>query len=317
MSDAEHDPEFEAFLKRRSPMHRRLSDFDHAEPSVDLDRLVLTRAREAIEVPPQASIYRATRWAMPLGIAATILIAFTLVLNIDRNAPTATANSQVASDERVASQASPTAAAAPSPELSRIAPAAPAPAAVAESSAYAKAEARESAADLSAMQRADAAPAIAADSAESPAQSSAGSSAGLRNQPEQYLAKKAEATLSANSARARAEALPTAPAETELGGDLGEVAVTGSQPGLTARASSPSSPARMATGAGASAPGAAPASAPPAPPADPRATAESWLQEINRLRAAGKNAEADRELVAFREAHPAHPGYSVAKPPAR
>jgi hypothetical protein len=282
MSDAEHDPEFEAFLKRRSPMHRRLSDFDHAEPSVDLDRLVLTRAREAIEVPPQAPIYRATRWAMPLGIAATILIAFTLVLNIDRNAPTATANSQVASDERVASQVSPAAAAAPSAELARISPAAPA---------------------------------IAADAAESPAQSNAGSSNGLRDQPEQYLAKKAEATLSANSARARAEALPTAPAEAELGGDLGEVAVTGSQPSVVARASSSS--ARMATGAGASAPGAAPAPAASGAPADPHATAESWLQEINRLRAAGKTAEADRELVAFRDAHPAHPGYSVAKPPTR
>ena len=106
MSDAEHDPEFEAFLKRRSPMHRRLSDFDHAEPSVELDRLVLTRAREAIEAPPQAPMYRATRWAMPLGLAATILIAFTVVLNIDRQRAYGHGERQVASGESLASQVS-------------------------------------------------------------------------------------------------------------------------------------------------------------------------------------------------------------------
>lgn len=86
MSDTEHDPDFEAFLKRRSPIHRRLSDFDHAEPSVDLDRVVLNRARAAIETPAQPPMYRATRWAMPVGLAATILIAFTVLLNIDHKA---------------------------------------------------------------------------------------------------------------------------------------------------------------------------------------------------------------------------------------
>src|SRR5690349_17048287 len=83
MSETEHDPEFEAFLKRRSPMHRRLSDFDHAEPSIELDRLVLGRAREAIETPSQPPVFRASRWAMPVGLAATILIAFTVLLNIE------------------------------------------------------------------------------------------------------------------------------------------------------------------------------------------------------------------------------------------
>src|SRR5688572_27003401 len=81
--DADHDPEFEAFLRRRSPMHRRLSQSDDAEPSAELDRIVLDRARTAIGVSSQEPIYRRSRWAMPLGLAATILIAFMVVLNID------------------------------------------------------------------------------------------------------------------------------------------------------------------------------------------------------------------------------------------
>jgi hypothetical protein len=59
--------------------------------------------------------------------------------------------------------------------------------------------------------------------------------------------------------------------------------------------------------------------APPPPPAPPayQASAESWLREINRLRSAGKTAEAERELTAFRQAYPSHPGYSLARPPTR
>ncbi len=173
MSETEHDPEFEAFLKRRSPMHRRLSDFDHAEPSVELDRMVLGRAREAIETPAQPPVYRATRWAMPLGLAATILIAFTVLLNIEHR------------DTKQAAAA---------------------PAAIAEMSA-------------------DAPVALASKRAIAP--------------------------------------VPT--------------------------------PRAVAA----------------------HADAESWLREIAALRTAGKNAEADRELVAFRQAYPAHAGASLARPPTK
>jgi hypothetical protein len=63
---------------------------------------------------------------------------------------------------------------------------------------------------------------------------------------------------------------------------------------------------------------AAPAPPPPAAvAADAHASPDAWLKEINRLRAAGQTADADRELAAFRAAYPTHPAYSVAKPPAR
>jgi hypothetical protein len=92
--DPDYDAEFEAFLKRRSPMHRRLSDIDHAEPPADLDTLVLKHAREAIETPEEPPMYRTSRWAMPLGLAATILIAFSVVLNINRHEHPASAPAQ-------------------------------------------------------------------------------------------------------------------------------------------------------------------------------------------------------------------------------
>jgi hypothetical protein len=244
MSDMERDPEFEAFLKRRSPMHRRLSDLDHIEPSTELDRFVLTRAREAIESPPQAPVYRATRWAMPLGLAASILIAFTVVLNID--SPNGAAEKRVVLQTKTA--------------------AAPAPSA---GSAHTESSREESTAAASAPSTALT---DSADSAVSP-----------EAQAEDSRATKAESSPLLASANGVRTMRPS--------------------PGVAAQ-----------TGAGAS-------SAPPRSPspsnADVHATAESWLREINRLRAAGKTAEAERELTAFREAYPSHPGYSLARPPTR
>ncbi len=91
MTGPEYDAELEAFLKRRSPMHRRLSDIDHAEPPLELDRVVLNRAREAIEAPGQ-QLFRSSLWALPVGLAATILVAFTVVLNIDHSGGKAAAD---------------------------------------------------------------------------------------------------------------------------------------------------------------------------------------------------------------------------------
>jgi hypothetical protein len=117
MTGPERDPEFEDFLRRRSPMYRRLSDFDHAEPSDELDRLVLSRAREAIETPAQPPIYRATRWAMPVGLAATILLAFTVLLNVGRHEAAgqkqAASTVSPAADDPPADSAAPAESAAP------------------------------------------------------------------------------------------------------------------------------------------------------------------------------------------------------------
>jgi hypothetical protein len=248
MTGPEYDAELEAFLKRRSPMHRRLSDIDHAEPSVELDRLVLNRAREAIDTPSPA-LFRSSRWALPVGLAATILVAFTVVLNIDHQGA------------KVASNASPAAEAAPQ---------APAPAVA-------------RAASVREPERVDP-PRLLTDSAAS-------------ERREVQTEKKVEAPVAAMARRSQAAKSQNA-----------------------ASTAADSSTLIASTGAAVSQVPAAPP--PPAPPvaaaaADPHSTPDTWLREINRLRTAGRTADADRELAAFREAYPTHPAYSVAKPPTR
>jgi hypothetical protein len=236
MTGPEYDAELEAFLKRRSMMHRRLSDIDHAEPSVELDRLVLNRAREAIETPAQP-LYRTSRWALPIGLAAAILIAFTVVLNLDHHG--------------AKSNSSPAAAAA--------APQAPAPA-VARAASAREQERIE-------QQR------VVSDSI--------------------AIARRAAQTEKSNALAAESAAKGSTPLVASTGAAV--------SPGVLAAPTPP-----------AAAPPPAAASVTP-----PHSSPDAWLREINRLRAAGETAEADRELTAFREAYPRHPAYSVAKPPTR
>ena len=228
MTGPEYDAEFEAFLKRRSPMHRRLSDIDHAEPSTELDRLVLGRAREAIDTPAQP-LFRSSRWALPVGLAAAILIAFTVVLNIDRHG--------VNAEKTVASNAAPTA----------------------------QAPAAARAASIREPARADQ-PQLLSDSA----------------------------ARDARAAKAEAPAAHANRVEVPAPENVGSAAAS-------------SSPLVASTGAGRG----------PLVTQDPHSNPDTWLREITRLRAAGRTADADRELAAFRAAYPTHPAYAVAKPPAR
>ncbi len=84
MTQPEHDEEFERFLERRSPLHERLSRADGAEPSAEVDRLVLARAKEALASDTSHSAQRSRRWAIPLSLAATLVIGVAVVLNVDR-----------------------------------------------------------------------------------------------------------------------------------------------------------------------------------------------------------------------------------------
>ena len=256
MSGPEHDPQFEDFLRRRSPMHRRLSDFDHAEPSLELDRLVLSRAREAIEVPAQPP-YRATRWAMPVGLAATILIAFTIVLNVGRHERNA--------DKRVGSPVTaPTAAAAPAESVAQVDATAP-------------------------MMAAEA-------SAASPPHDAFAEPQQARRE------RKAETIASARTDQ-------PAPAVAQLAGKVAAPATESDMaPAAPVTLRSERALASNAQLARAAAPAAERASHP---------DAETWLREISRLRAEGKTAAAERELVAFRRAYPSHAGSSLAQPPTR
>jgi hypothetical protein len=83
MSGPEYDPEFEAYLRRRVRFDRRLPrSLSRLEPPEDVDRIVIAMAREAIQPLPNAPLLRAPRWAIPLVMAASVLVSFALMLEV-------------------------------------------------------------------------------------------------------------------------------------------------------------------------------------------------------------------------------------------
>ncbi|HTU67142.1 MAG TPA: hypothetical protein VMF52_14435 [Steroidobacteraceae bacterium] len=76
-----HDDEFEDFLRRRRPMFGRADDA--LEPPAELDRVVLRQAREAIEGERPQRLFRAPGWGMPVALAATLVLAFTVILRVE------------------------------------------------------------------------------------------------------------------------------------------------------------------------------------------------------------------------------------------
>ena len=66
MSELDHEKEFEAYLARRARVRSGLAEREGLEPPDELDRIVLTQAREAIRLPrsPASTLPRAgpCRW---------------------------------------------------------------------------------------------------------------------------------------------------------------------------------------------------------------------------------------------------------------
>jgi hypothetical protein len=253
MTGLDEDRELDDFLARRSALHRRLADRDHAEPSTDLDRLVLDRAREAIDVRSNAPLYRAPRWALPVALAATVVLAFAVVLNFgrlhhDRAYPTSVAAQELSApvaDTAAESQFSPSA-----PALAKAEPAET----VAMPSEVKSASDKERAA-VTASTAPSAAPPVMASNAAVPA------------------------PMESRPARAIAPAMARARGEVAE-----EVQATASGDAVAPTALAAAKPIDSKTNH-----------------ADPKA----WMREIQQLRAAGRTAEADRELAEFRRAFPA------------
>ena len=74
-----HDEEFDDFLARRRKLFRAVEQ-DPLEPPEEVDRVVLHQAREAIQVRSGPREIRGISWGVPLALAATLLLAFTVVL---------------------------------------------------------------------------------------------------------------------------------------------------------------------------------------------------------------------------------------------
>jgi hypothetical protein len=82
VSDSEHDDDFEAYLKRRVPIHKGGTPPDHLEPPPELDRIIIGNARRAIQGASPVRLYQAPKWALPAGLAATIVISSVVVLEL-------------------------------------------------------------------------------------------------------------------------------------------------------------------------------------------------------------------------------------------
>jgi hypothetical protein len=76
-----HDDEFDDFLTRRRKLFRT-AEGDPLEPPEEVDRIVLRQAREAIQTRSGPREIRGISWGVPLAVAATLLVAFTVVLNL-------------------------------------------------------------------------------------------------------------------------------------------------------------------------------------------------------------------------------------------
>jgi hypothetical protein len=71
------DDEFDDFLKRRKPVFRATDDM--FEPPAELDRVILRQARDAIEPAAPLRVFRGPRWAAPIALAATLVLAVGIV----------------------------------------------------------------------------------------------------------------------------------------------------------------------------------------------------------------------------------------------
>ncbi|MGH8263680.1 MAG: hypothetical protein ACRET4_09385, partial [Steroidobacteraceae bacterium] len=84
MNDPMNDAEFEAYIARRSRLSRRYKDLSADFPPKELDEAVLGRARSALALDrkeePEREVY--IRWMAPVAFAATVVLVFTVVLQI-------------------------------------------------------------------------------------------------------------------------------------------------------------------------------------------------------------------------------------------
>ena len=347
MTDPEHDEAFETYLKRRSVFPEALDE--ELEPPGALDQRVLDKARQAIRAQAapdhgKQQMARAPRWAMPVALAATILLCLSVVLNISLNTNRPAPNPQRMSAARGAAEKkvagltapqppmvaertpempppanAPAVAAAPvasaPPQAAAAAPSVPPPQAAAAASSAPPAQAAAAAPSVPPPQ------AVAAASSAPPAQAAAAAPS----------APPAQAAAAVPSAPAQAIArVPGAAGSSAAYGESTAQADTGTDVPRIASRSAADNAATLEKRADASASGTTPvapagdrqtdagensgyvtrqavrAAAAGPHPTDPKA----WLQQIDALRAAGKIDRANTEMHRFRAAFP---GY-VAKP---
>ena len=89
MTDPGKDEELEAFLRKRTVLPDGVSVDDELQPPGALDELVLKRARDALRAQPaihtQPRSPKSPRWAVPVALAATLLLCLSIAMNVSLN----------------------------------------------------------------------------------------------------------------------------------------------------------------------------------------------------------------------------------------
>lgn len=80
MNDQRDEREFDAYLSGESPVSRQYAELAAAEPPPELDARILAAAEAEVNVVPLRRPWQ--RWATAVGVAATVMLAFTLVMQI-------------------------------------------------------------------------------------------------------------------------------------------------------------------------------------------------------------------------------------------
>jgi hypothetical protein len=97
MNELEREDELQAHLERRSRLQRTLTEIDHLEPPQELDRIVLSRARFAIEGTEGMPLYRSLRSSLPFALAASLVLTIIVVFATHpRSRPERTASAAAA-----------------------------------------------------------------------------------------------------------------------------------------------------------------------------------------------------------------------------
>ena len=290
-----NERDLHATLRRRERLVAPFEDDTELAPSPELDRLVLDRARRALreERNGDPQVFRGNTWALPVGIAATILLSFTLVLQLSR--PSAESSLAKSSSEADVAQpaipaAPPRASDTPASTASMIDDTATETGAVrnetvrrraAPAAAYAPAPPADSAAQATGPVVADRAADRVADGIAETAAPNVAAELAAPN-----IAAAGAATASVATASAPKEARQEAAMERAVSGRVMKTDVA------RERDSAPDTKATEFLRS------------------DPR----RWLAEIDRLRSVGEAAAADRELAALKRRYPDFPVEAAAPP---
>jgi hypothetical protein len=269
-----HDDDFEDFLRRKRPIFSRSGE-QPLEPPAELDRLILRQARDAIQEPKPQRVFRAPGWGMPVALAATLVLAFTVILHT-ANSPERAAGEVAVQNVARSVEAAPVAAAAP--------PAAELAEAAAPSANYSGGA--ETAAPANGV--------IVADLIETEADARAQGVAGDVARARAAAQSAGDRALVAREEAERYAEPPPGPILTPA-----EQAAPASASVMSKSANGAYAPAQAdaADAAARKAPGPSPAY---------RRDSRTWLAEIERLRTAGDAARADAEFAEFKRQHRAY-----------